>query len=157
MKRSKLNILKNASLIAVGLVLARGAQATTLVGDTDLTFDDLDQANNTQIPVNFGSSAATSSTGVVTDLGGTPDINVTFLSTSTAHSPVQFQYFQGGPWDAAELFNSIAGKPAEEILLGTSPNASVTLNSFNFHPYYTDANSYNYTVSVQDVTTSQTL
>jgi hypothetical protein len=159
MKRSKLNTLRNASLIAVGLVLARGAQATTLIGSTDLTFDNLPLPNNTQIPVSFGSAASPSNpqTGVTTTTGGTPDVSVDFVSTSNGHTPVQFEYFEGGSWNAAELFNSSPGNPAESILFSAPAKDSITLNSFNFQPYNTDSLSYSYTVTVFDITTSKTL
>ena len=83
MKRSKLNTLKNASLIAVGLVLARGAQATTTIGSTDLTLDN----SNAGTPITtFGTDAAASSTGIVTTLGGTPDVGVAWQSTLSGHT-----------------------------------------------------------------------
>jgi PEP-CTERM motif len=153
MKRSKLNTLRNASLIAVGLVLARGAQATTTIGSTTLTLDPSAGAPITT----FGSLASTSSPGVVTTLGGTPDVSLVWQSTLVGHTAVNFDYISGGPWSGdAELNNSSIGI-THEIDFSVPSFASVTLNSFNFQPYLADGNGYTYTVTVFDVTKSTVL
>lgn len=168
MKRNIFQTVKRVGLVSVGLILARGAQAATTIGDTTITFDGSGLVSGSQIPLNFGSkqSPTNSPSGGVTFGGsglglGTPDISLTWNVTpgGARGTPINFQYSQGGPdsWNAALLNNSTVGHE-HDLTFAPTALSLVEINSFNFTPYYNnDGEVFNYTVSVKDANTLATL
>ena len=159
MKRSKLAQFKPLAVVAVGVLVGRGAQAQ----NTILTFDSFPagQGNNAIINPGFGSNASTSSAGVSVTGGGTPDISLTWGFTAVAGggggggNNVEFDYYIAGPWSGAQLNNSGvnntgAGTAAHTISLTPLPSVAVQLNSFKFHGYYNSTETFDYTWSVMD-------
>ena len=154
MKRTRLGRLKPAALVAVGVVLGRGAQA-----DTVLDFNALPpgQVNNAQIIAGFGSNAGASSPGVSVSGFGTPDISLTFGSSvgGSGGSATRWDYYIDTVWSAGQLNGSTNGA-FHSILFTPIPSAAVSLNSFDFHPYYVSAETFNYSWSVLDGLTALT-
>jgi hypothetical protein len=148
MKRSKVGSFKPLAIVAVGVVLGRGAQA-----DTILDFDALPpgQVNNAQILAGFGGNAGASSPGVSVSGLGTPDITLTLGSSvgGTGGSTTRWDYYNDAVWSAGQLNGSTIGS-FHSILFTPGASAAVSLESFNFHPYYVSAETFDYNWSVLD-------
>lgn len=146
MKRRTLSRLMPATIVSVGVVLGRGAQA-----DTILDFNALPpgQVNNAQIIAGFGSNASASSPGVTVSGLGTPDISLTLGSSvgGTGGSTTRWDYYIDTVWGAGQINGSTVGS-FHSILFTPGAGAAVTLNSFNFHPYYVSAETFDYGWSV---------
>jgi hypothetical protein len=146
MKLKKIARLQPA-LLAVGVFLGRGAHA-----DTTLTFDapasgcTPPQINNPNSPpgiTNFGNFAAGSSVGVAVTGFGTPNIGLAWGSDN--FPTTRWEYYNGGPWNAAQLQANTVGTAEELVFIPNNPSASVEIESFNFFPYYNavdDVNAY---------------
>ena len=141
MKRSLFKNLRPAAIAAVGVFLARGASA-----DTILTFATrpAGQANNAMILDGFGSNATNSSAGVQVIGTGTPGIALTWQSDSG-----RWDYYIDSVWSAGQLDGSNVGV-SHEVVFTPTPTVPVIIKSFNFHPYYNNANDYAYDWSVRD-------
>lgn len=144
MKRSLLGNLKPIAMVAVGIILGRGAQA-----DTVLTFDGLPagQPGGGQIIQSFGGNASASSPGVLVNGAGTPDIGLTWQGTGG-----RWDYYIDAVWSAGQLDSSDTGD-LHEIIFTPTASKSVILKSFNFHPYYNNGLDYEYDWKVLDGTT----
>ena len=168
MKRKLGRGLRNTALIAVGVILGRGAQAATTIGDTTVVFDGTALPVGSQIPMNFASfqSPTNNPIGGVTfgstGLGlGTPDIGLTWSFTSGGRGQLStsFNYFTGGDnnWNAALLGNSASGHD-HSITFTPGTYSLVQINSFNFTPYYNNSGEvFDYTITVKDANTQATL
>lgn len=168
MKRKLGRGLRNTALIAVGVTLARGAQAATTIGDTTVVFDGSGLPVGSQIPMGFASNQSPTNNpiGGVTfgssGLGmGTPDISLTwgFTGGGRGQQPTDFEYITGGQnnWNAALLNNSAPGH-IHTITFTPTTLSLVQINSFNFTPYYNNSGEvFNYTVSVVDANTLASL
>jgi hypothetical protein len=145
MKRSTLFRLSPTAIVAVGVFLGRGAQAETI-----LTFDALPagQPQNQQIIQTFGDNAAASSEGVSVVGTGTPNIGLTW-SGSGEISGTRWDFYIDAVWSAGQLDGSGLGA-AHNILFTPTAGWAVRLSSFNFHPYYVSAETFDYTWSVLD-------
>jgi hypothetical protein len=158
MKRKKLGMLRNVAITAVGLVLARGAQA-----DTTLTFDVLlgGQSSNARILDGFGSQVTGSSSGVTVSGADTSHIGLLWGFTAIAGggggggNNIEWDYYIGGPWQGTQLNNSAIGNE-HTLTFAPTGGYAVTLNSFNFHPYYNNgsAEHFDYTISIMDGATT---
>jgi hypothetical protein len=145
MKRSKLGRLRPYAIVAIGIVLGRGAQA-----DTIITFD-AGVANNTAITAPFGSNVSASGPGVSVVGLGTPGIGLTWGGGPGATA--RWEYYNDAVWSAGQLNGSTNGF-FHSILFTPTPSVAVTLDSLNFHPYYIDpSETFNYGWSVLDGTT----
>src|ERR1051325_5018207 len=96
MKRSKLGRLKPSAIVAVGVVLGRGAQA-----DTILTFETLPPGQTSTQPIiaGFGSNADASSQGVSVVGFGTPNISLAFGGSGGA---TRWAYYGDSVWGAGQ-------------------------------------------------------
>jgi hypothetical protein len=145
MKRSKLGRLKPAAIVAVGVVLGRGAQAGTI-----LTFDALPpgQAHNQPIIQTFGDNATAPSPGVSVFGGGTPDINLTWSAAGSV-GVARWDYYIDSVWSAGQLNDAGVGN-TYDLLFAPGAAAAVSVGSFNFHPYYNSGTTYDFNWSVLD-------
>jgi hypothetical protein len=141
MKRSLFRDLKSIGVAAVGVFLARGASADTIV-----TFDTrpAGQGNNARIIDGFGSNATNSSAGVQVIGTGTPDITLTWQSDSG-----RWDYYTDAVWTAGQLDGSNVGV-SHEVVFTPTPTVPVIIKSLNFHPYYNNGRDYSYDWSVRD-------
>jgi len=144
MKRGKLGRLKPSAIVAVGIVLGRGAQA-----DTIITFD-AGVASNTEITAPFGSNVSASGPGISVVGLGTPDISLTW--GGGPGSTTRWEYYNDAVWSAGQLNGSTNGA-FHSILFTPTASVAVTLDSLNFHPYYVSAETFNYNWSVLDGST----
>jgi len=135
MKRSLFRNLKPIAMAAVGVFLARGASADTIV-----TFNTrpAGQANNAVIIDGFGSNATNSSAGIQVIGTGTPDITLTWQSDSG-----HWDYYTDAVWTAGQLDSSNVGV-SHEVVFTPIPTIPVIVKSFNFHPYYVSNERYTY-------------
>jgi hypothetical protein len=141
MKRSKLGLL---AATAVGVFLARGAQA-----DTILTFDALPsgQGQNASVLQGFGDNVGSAGPGTSVEGFGTPDIALTWGPPGPG-SP-RWDYYIDAVWSAGQLDGS-AVDTSHTILFTPTPSTAVSVKSFNFHPYYANGLNYAYDWSVLD-------
>jgi hypothetical protein len=141
MKRSLFRNLKPIAVTAVGVFLARGASA-----DTILTFDASPpgQGQNTEILQSFGGNASDSGPGVLVSGAGTPDIGLNWQSTGG-----RWDFYIDAVWSAGQLDGSDVGD-FHEIVFAPTASAAVVLKSFNFHPYYDNGLDYSYDWRVLD-------
>ena len=146
MKRGKLGRLKPSAIVAVGIVLGRGAQA-----DTIITFDGL-SANNTPITAPFGSNVSASGPGVSVVGFGTPGISLDWFGTGGS---TRWEYYNDAVWSAGQLNGSTNGT-SHNILFTPTASVAVSLESLNFHPYYVSAETFSYNWSVIEISPSST-
>lgn len=141
MKRSK---LKFVAAMAVGVALGRSAQA-----DTILTFDAVPpgQVNGEVIIQSFGDNAGVSSPGVEVAGFGTSAIGLTWGGSGPARWDYYIDEFSD-VWRAGQLDGSTVGR-SHTIVFAPSPTAAVAIKSFNFHPYYDSAETFDYAWSVR--------
>ncbi|MBI2928111.1 MAG: PEP-CTERM sorting domain-containing protein [Verrucomicrobia bacterium] len=142
MRNKKLERYKPVAVMAVGVALGHGAQA-----DTVLTFDTrpAGQNNNAVMLQTFGDNAAASSDGVSVVGDGTPNIGLTWSGGGAASA--RWDFYVDPVWSAGQLNGSAIGG-FHEILFTPDAGWGVSLKSFNFHPYYTSAESFDYTWKV---------
>ena len=141
MKRTLFRNLKPVAVAAVGVFLARGASADTIV---NFNTRPVGQASNARILDGFGSNATNSSAGIQVVGTGTPDINLIWQSDSG-----RWDYYTDPVWTAAQLDGSNVGV-AHEVVFTPTPTVPVIVKSFNFHPYYNNGRDYAYDWSVRD-------
>ncbi len=134
------------ALLAVGVFLGRGAHA-----DTILDFDAAPpgQVNNSPIIAGFGSNAGNSSPGVSVTGFGTPDISLNLVSSvgGSGNTATRWDYYIDSVWSAGQLNGSTVGS-FHGIVFAPGAGVGVTLNSFDFHPYYNNGETFAYTWSV---------
>jgi hypothetical protein len=141
MKMKKLHPLRPLALAAIGVFLGRGAQADTTI---DFNAFPPGGGNNVNIHQTFGDGAGASSEGVTVNGFGTPNINLTWQSTGGV-----WQYYIDGVWTAGQLDSSDVGDRHEVVFTPNVPQVAAVIKSFNFHPYYNDADlHYTYRISV---------
>jgi hypothetical protein len=133
--------LRPAGLIALGVFLGRGAQAdTTLDFNADAascTPPQLENPNNPPGITNFGSFAAASSGGVTVSGGfGTPNIGLVWGGSPSPDTRWEYYNDGGYRWSGVQLQGSSIGSTEKLGFVPNSGLASVTIKSFNFHPYY---------------------
>ena len=148
MKRSTLRRYSALAASAVGVFLGRGAQA-----DTVLDFNSFPpgQGNNSPIIAGFGSNAGASSPGVSVFGLGTPNIALAFQGSGAGSgtSVTRWDYYIDAVWSAGQLNGSRAGE-FHSLVFTPSLSAAVSIGSFNFHPYYASAETFDYHWSVLD-------
>jgi hypothetical protein len=133
--------LRPAGLIALGVFLGRGAQAdTTLDFNADAGSCTPPQVENPPGPpgiTDFGNFAAASSGGVTVSGGfGTPNIGVFWGGIPTPDARWDYYNDGGYRWSGVQLQGSSIGSTHKLTFVPNSGSASVTIKSFNFHPYY---------------------
>jgi hypothetical protein len=116
-------------LAVMGVFLGRGAQA-----DTIIDFDTVSQPNNSAIVKPFGDYAAASSDGVTVTGFGTPNIGLNWVGFGDPAT--RWEYYTDSVWTAGQLNHSVVGTANEIVFTPNNATASVTIKSFNFHPYY---------------------
>ena len=116
-------------LAVMGVFLGRGAQA-----DTIIDFDTVTQPNNSAIVKPFGDYAAASSDGVTVTGFGTPNIGLNWVGFGDPAT--RWEYYTDSVWTAGQLNHSVVGTANEIVFTPNNATASVTIKSFNFHPYY---------------------
>ena len=129
MKIKKYLNLRPAALGLMGVFLGRGAQA-----DTVIDWDTSTQPNNSAIVKPFGSYATDSSEGVTVTGFGTPNIGLDWIGTGDPAT--RWEYYNDSVWSAGQLNHSVVGTANEITFTPNNPAASVSIKSFNFHPYY---------------------
>jgi hypothetical protein len=139
MKPTKLRKFSPVAIAAIGVVLGRGAQAATIIDFNTLPAG---QPHNGAILQTFGDNASVSSPGVTVVGGGTPNIGLTWNSTGG-----RWDYYIDSVWSAGQLDNSNIGD-LHNLVLTPQAGFSVSLNSFNFHPYYVSEERFTYEWSV---------
>src|SRR5881394_1008996 len=141
MKIKKLARFRKVALLAMGVVLGRGAYADTL-----LTFEGT--ANNLTIPQSYGDFAASSTAGVIVTGNGTPDINVGWSASGTG-SPCEWQFYTYYAWaPGVGQLNDCNQNNSYDVTFTPTGTASVVLNSFSFAPYYNNSRSYDFNWTV---------
>jgi len=145
MKLKKLHHLRPIALAAVGVFLGRGAQADTII---DFDAVPSDQSNKNQVIQTFGDYVSASSEGVTVAGFGTPNIGLTWQGNG--QTDTRWDYYEDGGvlWSAGQLNDSAVGAAHEVVFTPNSASASVTVKSFNFHPYYDSSERFTYNVSV---------
>jgi hypothetical protein len=133
--------LRPAGLIALGVFLGRGAQAdTTLDFNSPADSCTPPQVENPPGPpgiTNFGNYAAASSGGVTVSGGfGTPNIGLVWGGIPSPDTRWEYYNDGGYRWSGVQLQGSSIGSTEKLTFVPNSGLASVTVKSFNFHPYY---------------------
>lgn len=136
-------------MTVTGLLPGHGA-----VADTILNFDahPPGQAQDAPIIQTFGDNAASSGSGVSATGGGTPNIDLTWSGPGILGGGV-WHYYIDTVWSAGRLLNSSVGT-IHSIQFTPEAGLGVALNSFNFHPYFSSGETFDYTWSVSDGATT---
>jgi len=140
MKMKRLTNLRPVAFAALGVFLGRGAQAETIL---DFDIRPPGQNNNAAILQTFGDNAVASGDGVTVTGFGTPNIGLTWQATGG-----RWDFYLDSVWSAGQLDSSQVGDRHEIVFAPNSPQASVVIKSFNFHPYYVSNERYTYDVSI---------
>jgi hypothetical protein len=150
MKIKKYSHLLPGALVALGVVLGRGAQADTVLDWASLPPGQVSNCNGGCAGTlqGFGSDAAASSAGVTVTGFGTPNIGLIwgYVGLSDTH----WDYYLNWLTDpgAGQLNDSAVGTIHDLTFAPNSESASAVIESFNFFPYYVSTERFTYDVSI---------
>jgi hypothetical protein len=152
MKIKKHAKLCSCTLASLGVFLGRGAQADTIL---DFETVPIDQPVNAAPGVlqSFGDNVTASSDGITVVGFGTPNIGLTWGAIGGADTRWDYYNDSGFRWSAAQNQDSYVGNAHTITFTPNNNQVSVVIKSFNFHPYYTFAETgerFTYDVTVHD-------